>query len=190
MGTEYTQACSCRCLVVRIICRREAIAGDGLTFGEKKRQRQSFTLVGRRDRAFGVLALSVALVPSGRRLLGSWRRGCNRDPAGCRRYNLSSAQRLCYKHWFCWSIKNYKSIRGVKGNLTFRMEPSGFLNLCWNCSFEIDVDACGHYRMAYIYETQNVRHNARLAASVTCGYMTACMDGCGAIACKTIIKGV
>ncbi len=51
----------------------------GLPFGEKK-QRQSFSLAGRRDRVFEVLALSFALVPSGRWLLWSPRRGCNLDP--------------------------------------------------------------------------------------------------------------
>ncbi len=39
-----------------------------------------FSLAGRGDRAFGVLALSVTLAPSGKGLSGSPRRGCNLDP--------------------------------------------------------------------------------------------------------------
>ncbi len=59
--------------------RREAAAGDGPPFGEKT---AGVVLRPGRSggRAFGGLALSVALVPSGRRLLGSPRRACNLDP--------------------------------------------------------------------------------------------------------------
>ncbi len=69
--------------------RREAADGDGPPFGEK-----TIEVVLRPGRSggpsLGVLALSVALVPSRRRLSGLPRRGCNLDPV---RWLLSSGHK-------------------------------------------------------------------------------------------------